>query len=196
MSQAQFSFRPEDIEKLVNAVKKHRDTEAFSKLYDAFVTPLYRYVFFKVKNEEVEDIVETVFLKAWENIHQYKLRKNTSFGAWLFRIAHNLVVDHYRTEESRLEESITEFAEKIQDERVEHNPLKATVREFDSQVLKQALNKLSDSYRQIIVLKFLNELDNCEISQILHKSEGSLRILQHRALHALKDILKEMGFTA
>lgn len=186
----------EKIEKLIRSVQKRRDTDAFSKIYDQFVTQIYRYVFFKVPKDDVEDIVETVFLKAWENIDQYSSQVSKSFSSWLFRIAHNLVVDHYRFAQNHPEDSLHEFVEIIQDERVEHNPLKRAKRELDKDIVRKALDRLSDNHRQIIVLKFLNELENPEIARILDKSEGSLRILQHRALKSLKDVLVEMGFPA
>lgn len=176
------------IEKLV-VLAKRGNQDAFSQLYDIFVDPIYRYVYYRVDSGEAEDIVETVFLKVWENIRQYKPQKR-SFSAWIFRIAHNLIVDHYRSAKDRVFE---ELHPQIPDQSRQHNPIKSAQSILDNEVLKKALNNMKRQYREVIIYKFINELSNKEISEILGKSEGSLRILQFRALKALKKVLEEMG---
>ena len=69
--------------------------EAFGAIYDAYVDMVYRYVFYRIDREEVEDLVETVFVKVWENIDKYRPGE-FPFSSWLFRVAHNLIVDYYR----------------------------------------------------------------------------------------------------
>ncbi|MEK7086139.1 MAG: sigma-70 family RNA polymerase sigma factor [Patescibacteria group bacterium] len=176
------------IEKLV-VLSKRGNQDAFAKLYDIFVDPIYRYVYYRVNAGDAEDIVETVFLKVWENIRQYKQQKR-SFSAWIFRIAHNLIVDHYRSAKDRIFE---ELHPQIPDQSRQHNPIKSAQTILDNEVLKKALNNMKHQYREVIIYKFINELSNKEISEILGKSEGSLRILQFRALKALKKVLEEMG---
>ncbi len=176
-----------EIEKLV--IKSQQgDAEAFGIIYDTYVTPIYRYIFYKVKREDVEDLVEQLFLKAWENIRKYKKRKQTSFKSWLFRIAHNLVVDHYR-----LTREHASLDPRFSDTKKESNPVIQASESLNNDRLKKAIEKLKPNYQQIIILKFLNELSNEEISKVLKKSEGSVRILQFRALKALKIILSDMG---
>ncbi len=165
------------------------DQEAFGKIYDLLVDQIYRYVYYRVQGEEVEDIVETVFLKVWENIRQYKPQKK-SFSAWVFRIAHNLVVDHYRASKDRVYDQLDP---ELPDQSRQHNPIKSVQSTFDNEVLKRALGKMKKQYRDIILYKFINELSNYEIAEILGKSEGSLRILQFRALKILKKELEDMG---
>ena len=167
------------------------DQDAFAKIYDHFIDQIYRYVYYRVQGEEVEDIVEIVFLKVWENIKQYKPQQK-SFSAWVFRIAHNLVIDHYRSAKDKLYE---ELSIDLPDLDRQHNPIKSTQNRFDNAVLKQALVKLKKQYHDIILYKFVNELSNREIAEILGKSEGSLRILQFRALKALRKELEELGVT-
>lgn len=179
----------EQIEELVQKSQKG-DADAFGQIYDTFITPIYRYVYYKVKNEDVEDIVETLFLKAWENINKYTKRKNTTFRSWIFRIAHNLVVDHYR-----LTREHASLDPRLSDTKRESNPITVTTQSLNNQHLKKALSKIKKNYQQIILLKYINELSNEEISKILKKSEGSVRILQFRALKSLKQILTEMGVT-
>lgn len=180
--------RNEEVEKLVFLSQKG-DQEAFARLYDLFIDPIYRYVYYRVNSSDAEDLVETVFLKVWENIRQYKAKKR-SFSAWIFRVAHNLVVDHYR---SFKDKTFEELNPQMPDQNRQHNPIKTVQNVLDNEVLKKALNKLKKQYRDIILYKFVNDLSNQEIAQILDRSEGSLRILQFRALKALKKELENMG---
>lgn len=180
--------RAVEIEKLVFLVQ-NGDQEAFSKLYDIFIDPVYKYVFYRVKDGDAEDIVENVFLRVWENIRKYQLKKNM-FSAWIFRIAHNLVVDYYRSVKDKAYE---ELDPQTPEHRREHNPIRNTENSLDQKILKMALAKIKKQYQDIILYKFVNELSNKEISDILGKSEGSLRILQFRALKALKRELEDVG---
>jgi RNA polymerase sigma-70 factor, ECF subfamily len=177
----------EQIDELVIQAQKG-DTDAFAAVYDELVSPIYRYVYFRVNKDDVEDLVELVFLKAWENIHKYKKKKKTSFSSWVFRIAHNLVIDHYRThkETAELDVNIPSYDR-------EHNPIARAEKALDEENLRKALSFLKDNYKQVLVLKFLEDLSNKEIAKVMKKSEGSLRILQMRALNALKDVLANMG---
>ncbi len=189
MAEKDLKDRKEEIEALVKKAQKG-DHDAFAEIYDAFIDPIYRYVFFRVRKEDAEDIVETVFLKVWEYLKKYKKQKNKSFASWVFRIAHNLVVDHYRSDKASM---IGELTPNLPDNNRDHNPVKQTQATLDKEKLKVAISKLKKSYQEIIVYKFINELSNKEIASILKKSEGSLRILQFRALKALKRELKELG---
>jgi len=180
--------KSEEVESLV-LLAQDGDTNAFSKIYDVFVDQIYKYVFYRVKNEDAEDLVENVFLKVWENIRQYK-SKQKSFSAWVFRIAHNLVIDYYRATRDKNVEILDEA---MPDHTREHNPIRVVEGKLDNQVLKTALFKLKKQYQEIIVYKFINEFSNTEIAELIGKSEGSLRILQFRALKALKKELNEMG---
>ncbi len=182
------SKKNEEIEALVVMVQ-NGDQDAFSKLYDHFIDQIYRYVFFRVNSDDAEDIIEMVFVKAWEHINKYTSGKST-FSAWLFRIAHNLVVDYYRMSKDR---DFHELDLNIVDHNREHNPIKVTEQALDNVILKKALASLKKQYQDILVYKFINDLSNQEISTILGKTDGSLRILQHRALKALKAQLEEMG---
>lgn len=189
MSKENLKDRKEEIEALVLEVQDG-DHGAFEKLYDIFVDPIYRYVFYRVKDKDAEDLVENVFLKVWENIRSYKRQKGKSFSAWIFRIAHNLVVDYYRAAKSL---DFTELSFNLPDEKREHNPIRVAENNLHKDSLRKAIVKLGKNYQDVIVYKFINELSNAEIAQIMGKSEGSVRILQFRALKALKEELKSLG---
>lgn len=175
-----------EIQALVEMTKRG-DKDAFASLYERYVDQIYRYVYFRVKEAEAEDLVETVFVKAWEKISSYKNTGDT-FSSWLFRIAHNLVVDHYRKHKT-----IEEITEEYQEYRAEYHPGVTTERTLQNDVLKHGLQELKEEYQQVLVLKYINELSNHEIAKLLDKSEGSLRILQFRALKSLRKILEEKG---
>lgn len=178
-----------EVESLVAKIQ-NGDQGAFAKVYDMLIDPIYRYVFYRVSDEEAEDIVENVFLKVWENIKKYRFKEGKSFSAWVFRIAHNLIVDHYRTAK---EKGFDELDLNIADEKREHNPVKTVENVINQKFLKIALAKLKHPYQDVIIYKFINELSNSEIAEVLGKSEGSLRVLQFRALALLKKELEDMG---
>lgn len=178
-------YTNEEIEALVKRVQDSADHEAYADLYNHFVDKIYRYIYYRVNSGEAEDLVETVFMKVWENIRQYKPASKT-FSAWIFRIAHNLVVDHYRA----AKEITSELDYDIADTNDEVNPLKLTEKSLNHETLKRAIKKLKKQYQEIVVMKFINDLSNKEIADLLGKNEGTLRILQFRALRALKKELK------
>ncbi len=185
----EINAKRERIEVLVREVK-NGSHDAFSELYDIFIDAIYRYVFYRVKNEDSEDLTETVFLKVWENIKSYKEKKDTYFSSWIFRIAHNVVVDYYRASKDRM---VSEIDISIPDMDREHNPLRKIEKHLDQEVLRSALNRLKKGYQDILIYKFINDLSNAEIAEVLGQSEGSIRILQFRALKALKQEFEQMG---
>jgi RNA polymerase sigma-70 factor (ECF subfamily) len=178
----------DDVEELVVQAQSGI-ADAFGLIYDKFVDQIYRYVYYRVPKEDAEDITGMVFLKAWEKIYQYVPKKST-FSAWLFRIAHNLVVDNYRLKK---DVEFTELSVDIPEYRREHNPIKMAEVNFSSDQLRLAISKLKKGYKQIVILKFINEMSNAEIAEIVKKSEGSVRILQFRALKALRRELENLG---
>lgn len=175
-----------EIEELVIASQRG-ESESFGKLYDIFVDSIYRYIYFRVGTEEAEDLTELVFLKTWENIRSYK-KSTHSFSSWIFRIAHNLVVDYYRAHRHN-----GELTEDMQDFRDEADTPLRTHQHFDQVALAAGMKELKDAYRQIIVLKYINDLSYEEIGFIMGRSQAALRILQFRALKNLRRILEHMG---
>jgi len=176
----------QQVEDLVEKAQKG-DTEAFGKLYDLFVDPLHRYIFFRIGKEEALDMTENVFLKIWQALKSYKIG-SLKFSSWIFRIAHNAVVDYYRLHKENLPLSFD-----LPETKRSHDPVVLTEQKMSHEVLQKAMTQLNKKYQQIITLKYINELDNDEIARILNRNEGSLRILKFRALKALKKILESMN---
>lgn len=160
------------------------DTEAFGKVYDHFFDSVYRYVSFRVPSELTEDIVADIFVKAWEKLHQYQVRKGVPFGAWIFRIARHAVIDHYRSDEE-LEEVPEEVVDTDQWNRAETR----TERNDLLKVVRGAFDQLTPRYREVLTLSFIAELPTNEVARVLKMTEGGVRILKMRALRKLQDFL-------
>lgn len=166
------------------------EKEAFVEIYDIFVDRVHKYFYYKTSSslEDAFDLTENLFLKVWENIASYKPREGSSFAAWVFRIAHNLLIDHYR-----LSQVVDELDTQHADLRREASPVFWAEQSLSRFNLRSALGRLKSNYREVITLFYINELDNAEVAEIMKKSEGSLRVLKFRALRELKKVLTEMG---
>lgn len=178
----------QEVQRLVSACQ-NGDAESFGGLYDLYIDPIYRYVYYRVKPEDVEDVVEDVFVRVWENIDKY-VQGEHPFSSWLFRIAHNLVVDHYRKTRTHisLRENLPKHIIQSDDDPMDFASVK-----LNQKFIRDALVDLRESYQQILVLKYLSGFSNKEIAQIMDSSEGNVRILQYRALKALRHVLEERG---
>src|SRR5687768_15471891 len=157
------------------------DQEMFGRLYDAYIERIYRYVYFRVADEELaEDITSQVFLKVWEKLHTYQAGQSP-FMAWLYRIAHNAVIDYYRTRKVSIPlEEASPIEVSHADEVNERLDL-----QVKSQQLHKALQELTDEQQQVLLLKFVGGLSTSEIAQQLSKQQGAVRALQMRGLQAL-----------
>jgi len=168
---------------------KSGDADSFAQLYDAYVERLYRYVYFRVSDEQTaEDITSQVFLKAWENLGRFQ-SDGVPFLAWLYTIARNQVIDHYRTrKESVPLDKIASLPAngRTVDEQVET--------EFDLQAMRDALQFLTEEQQQVLILKFIVEMTTDEIAQAMGKKEGAIRALQMRALQTLSKYFEEEKF--
>jgi RNA polymerase sigma factor (sigma-70 family) len=166
---------------------KTGDSEAFGSLYDAYLERIYRFVYFRVEDQQTaEDITSQVFLKAWENLGRFHIG-GAPFLAWLYTIAHNAVIDYYRTRKVTAALDDVRLSDPGHAEIVE-NGIDSAV-EMDS--IKIALQTLTDDQRQVLLLKFIDEMSNEEIARHLGKREGAIRALQMRGLKALAKRLAE-----
>ena len=168
---------------VLRAIK--RDAAAFGLLYESHLDRIYRYVFYRVGTTgEAEDMTEIVFLKAWEAIDRYQPR-GVPFIAWLYRLAHNLVVDSYRSRRPSIAlEDIKETEEPGA------NVLDQVEQQIDADEVRTAVRTLSPEHQQMIVLRFVEGLSHAEVAQITGKSEGAMRVVQYRALQALAKMLR------
>ena len=172
-----------------NRLKK-RENQAFSDLYDKYSSDLYRFIFYKVSSqEEAQDLTSLVFLKAWQHISKHSLGETKTLRALIYKIARNAIIDHYREGRDKIE-SLDNEAKPIQirDEDIDLE------KQMDKQIsllkINKQLHKLKEEYREMIVLRYINELEIEEISVITAKTKANVRVILHRALQALKDRLK------
>ena len=163
------------------------DSEAFGQLYDAYMERIYRFVYFRVEDQQTaEDITSQVFLKAWSNLDRFQFSR-TPYLAWLYTIAHNAVIDHYRTRKVTTALDDVQLSQPDHSEAVE-NDIDLTV---EMRSVKSALRTLTDDQQKVLTLKFIEGMSNNEIARHLGKREGAIRALQMRGLQALAKQLEE-----
>ncbi len=176
-----------DNERVLVQQAAQQNTESFSQLYDRYVDKVYKYVYYKVGAiAEAEDLTAQVFLKAWEAIGSYRWT-GRPFSAWLLRIAHNLVTDHFRT---RHEAVSIEKMPSLADENGTDLETMAQSN-LTAAALQHALTHLTDEQQQVIILKFLEGYSTEEVADFMDRDSGAVRALQHRALAALQRVVRK-----
>lgn len=157
------------------------DRDAFGLLYETYLQRIYRYVYFRVFDRELaEDIASLVFLKAWEHLDSFE-GGQVPFAKWLYRVAHNTVIDYYRTRKP------VSALENVHPLRVSYSDgvdEKIDISIFSSHLV-EALNELTDAQREVLILKFIEGLTNKEIADRIEKGLGAVRALQMRGLRKL-----------
>ena len=162
------------------------DAEAFGSLYDRFQPEILRYLAHRIGDPDTaEDLAQQVFLKAWQAVPRYESR-GVPFKAWLYRMAHNQMVDYFRT---RRPTTDLEGVDPPQESEAEGIVIAAET----SAVLDAALARLSEDHRQVLVLRFLMEKSAREIGEIMGRKEVTVRGLQMRALQALRREIEGTG---
>jgi RNA polymerase sigma-70 factor (ECF subfamily) len=162
------------------------DSSAFAEIYERYYQGIYNFVYYRVTDEALaEDLTAEVFLKAMEAIESFTFR-GVPLSAWLYRIANNLVVDHFRRQPRHgnvsLEETTVSAGE---------NPTDALEQGLTQQTIRRALSELTEEQQQVVLLKFVDGLSNNEVARVLGKTEGAIKSLQHRALSSLARVLGE-----
>lgn len=164
------------------------DKEAYGKLYQLYLDQVYRYVYFKVGNkEDAEDITENVFVRTWTAIHNKKGHVVIeNFKAWIYRAAHNLVIDHYRKKGSKQEQEVGEDLSSTEES------VEVTVeKDIENKELYEQIQKLDERLQQVIILRFLNGHSHAETARIIGIKPGHVRVLQYRALKQLQELFVE-----
>lgn len=167
-------------------LRTKKDPEAFGKIYDLYISQIYRFIFFKVSNkEDAEDLTAEVFLRTWQYINEMGAETIGNLRAFLYQVARNAVIDYYREKAQKelpasvsldLKDPSQDLGEKFQNV--------SLVKETN-----KALGQLKDEYREVIVLRYIEEMSVGETAKILGKSKGAVRVLLHRALKALREIM-------
>jgi len=159
--------------------KAKNDDQAFSQLYDFYFPRVYGYIFKRVGNHEAaEDIVSVTFMKVFTHIKSYQSQGYT-FGAWVYRIATNNLIDHYRKEGKRKEVNIDDVYH-LHDE--QKSPEERMQISYEYNLVQKVIANLSPKYQEILHLKFFAEMTTAEISQSLGITENNVRVILFRAL--------------
>jgi len=160
------------------------DRDAFTRIYDLHFDKIYRYIYVKVHSQaEAEDLTQDVFIKAYEGIHSYRWR-DLPFTAWLFKIAHNRLIDHIRKTSKEKKASLDEAGGISSGD-----PVYITEQNFEIYQLKDALERLPGAQREVATLRFISELSIAEVAKTLGKSEGTVKALQFNAVASLRKLL-------
>jgi RNA polymerase sigma-70 factor (ECF subfamily) len=176
--------RDEERRLVLSAVQ--RNQASFAELYDRHVVRVYRHIYYLVNDaREAEDLTAQTFLKAWEAIERYKER-GAPFVAWLLRIAHNLTISYLRSKRDH-----SELDEGFVDHKRDGNPEESLEQASDERSVRDAVLRLREEQRQVIMLRFVEELDYTEVAAMIGKSVPAVRVIQHRALGNLRKLMQQ-----
>lgn len=174
---------------------KNRDKEEFIRVYDENVSDLHRFVYFKVGNrEEANDLTSLIFLKAWNHIKNNSLGDAKTLRALLYKIARNSIIDYYREKGGRTVFSLDDEDNRIEVASEDEEPQDRLDKEAEIASIKKMLPRLKEEYREVIIMRFVNDLSLPEIAEVMDKTKGNVRVILHRALNALRELIeKEKG---
>lgn len=168
------------------------DREAFGLLYERYIDRIFNYVYYRTGNlHDAEDLTARVFQRAMNHIRNYTDR-GVPFSAWLYRIAHNLVANWHRDRSRKQEIPLNELPVVPSKE---DRPETSLVRSQEQDALLRLIRKLPPERQALLILKFVENLSNAEIGQIMGRSEGAVKSLYHRTLLALRDELGGLDIT-
>lgn len=161
------------------------DTAAFGDIYEHFLDEIYHYIYYRVNcRQEAEDLSEAVFLRAWKALDENPPHE-LAFRLWLYRIAHNAVVDHYRTRKQLIE---LEAAADVPDPLAGPEELAAGQEHIAE--LHRAMQLLSEDHQEVLTCRFIAGLSHTETATVMARSEQAVRALQYRAIVGLRNLLK------
>lgn len=162
---------------------QHGDRDAFACLYDTYIERIHHYIYYRVYDREVaEDLTSLVFLKVWENLGTFKSGQ-APFMGWVYRIAHNAVIDYYRTRKPVIALDDIDPRKLNHSDRVDESVDLTNL----SQKLVAAMDGLTSTQREVLILRFIWGFTTTEIAGRLHKGQGAVRALQMRGLKKLAE---------
>lgn len=162
------------------------DKQAFGQLYEQYAVRIYRYLFFRIgAAEAAEDMTETVFLRAWEALPSVgKNDGGINFSAWLYRIAHNALIDHYRTIKNPQVLGDFDHLPSLMEK-----PESILEKNEDAASLLRAMQLLDEISRNVLISRFIDGMKPREIARVYGVSEGNVRVIQYRALMKLRELM-------
>ncbi len=173
----------QDEESLIRKAQQ-RDQVALTQLYEENFDKIYRYIVLKIGDRtEAEDMTQQVFLNALKSISSYKF-KGMPFSSWLYRIAHNQIVDYFRKKSRRVTVPLDESIAAGEDD-----PGKVAETKLEIEELAQAAKKLTAAQQEVISLRFTGDMPVAEVARVMGRSVGAVKALQHSAIVTLRRVL-------
>ncbi|MEI7452552.1 MAG: sigma-70 family RNA polymerase sigma factor [Candidatus Falkowbacteria bacterium] len=169
---------------------KKKDKDAFIEAYDLYAADINRFIYFKVgSKEEANDLTSIVFLKTWDYVCNNSLVDSRTLRALLYKVARTSIIDYYR--EHHVVASIDDEENKIDVIDESQDIITQINLNSDVEMIKDKLPEIKAEYREILVMRFVNDLTMDEIADITGKSKVNIRVTIFRALKALKDLIEE-----
>jgi RNA polymerase sigma-70 factor (ECF subfamily) len=167
---------------LIDVRAAQADRAAFAALYHRYLDRVYGYAFYQLgDHHDAEDATERIFMAALRALPDFR-DQGATFRAWLFRIAHNTVANAHRSRARGRTEPIPEWFERPAPDA---DPARVVAMADELHEVRRAIDRLPDDRRQVILLRFVDELSTAEIAQVLDRSPGAVRVLLHRSLRDL-----------
>lgn len=172
--------KSEELE-IVNQAKEN--IQAFKRIYDYYFPKIFAYCYNRISNTDIcKDLVSEVFLDAVEAIKNFDTSKSHRFGSWLYRVAYNKIVDHYKSQKRQVDNSIEDY-KNLQN----NDDLDIAVKNDEMRIkINLILTKLKLRYQLIITLRYFEELETEEIAEIMQISHAQVALIQHRALKSFR----------
>lgn len=158
--------------------------DAFGRIYELFFSKIYRFIYFSLGDKELsEDLAQNTFLRCWRSLQSFSDTKG-SFQAFLFTIARNILIDWYR---KKKEVSL----EKVEDPASLENIESEAVKKEEKEIVWNALLRLKEFEKQVVILRYFEELSFADIAKIVGKKETAVRVKLHRTLKKMKHYLEK-----
>jgi RNA polymerase sigma-70 factor, ECF subfamily len=172
---------------LVDVLAAQADRAAFAPLYRRYLDRVYGYAFYQLSDHhDAEDATERIFLAALRAIPTFR-DEGSTFRAWLFRIAHNTIANAHRTRARRRVEPLPDWFERPS---LDADPARLVAMADELREVRHAIERMPDDRRQVILLRFVDELSTEEIADVLDRTPGAVRVLLHRSL---RDLAARLG---
>lgn len=170
--------------------RAQEDPESFGLLYERYVENIYNYIYYRTSNHhDAEDLTARTFYRALKHFPRY-VDRGAPFSAWLYRIAHNVVANWHRDRSRR---QFVPFDDLVLTIMQRKGPDAVAEESDDQESLLQAVQRLPSERQQLLILKFIEQMSNIEIAQVMGRTEGAIKSLYHRTLVALREDFASKG---
>jgi len=180
-------------EKLILKKVQTGNRETFAEIYDLYVVKIFRFIYLKTNSKETaEDLTSEVFLKGWKylknNDGDNRMAGIDKVSSFLYKIARNTIIDFYRKKQILTIGIDEKISDAIRDQ--SQDILANISARQDIEEIMKTLGEIKDEYREVVILRYVEDLPVSEIAEITGKTEGAARVLIHRAVKSLEKALK------